>query len=177
MGDMPINLNSPEQMSWVIYSRKPKDKAMWGNEFLPHMNKDDFRRAVRDNSDIVYKTKAVMCKTCNGTGKIRKVRKNGTPYANTNNCNHCNTQGYIFNPTTSLAGLKFNAPNAKWISANGFGVSKGNLDVLQGMANRAGMKEASGFLQDLKRLSALDTYLSSFVEGIKTHVKSDGMFT
>ena len=37
------------------------------------------------------------------------------------------------------------------------------------------MKEASSFLQDLKRLSALDTYLSSFVEGIKTHVKSDGM--
>ena len=175
MGDMPINLNSPEQMSWVIYSRKPKDKAMWGNEFTPHMANDDFKRAVRENSDIVYKTKAVMCKTCNGTGKIRKVRKNGTPYANTNNCNHCNTQGYIFNPTTSLAGLKFNAPNAKWISANGFGVSKGNLDVLQGMANRAGMKEASGFLQDLKRLSALDTYLSSFVEGIKTHVKSDGM--
>ena len=175
MGDMPINLNSPEQMSWVIYSRKPKDKAMWGNEFTPHMANDDFKRAVRENSDIVYKTKAVMCKTCNGTGKIRKVRKNGTPYANTNNCNHCNTQGYIFNPTTSLAGLKFNAPNAKWISANGFGVSKGNLDVLQGMANRAGMKEASSFLQDLKRLSALDTYLSSFVEGIKTHVKSDGM--
>ena len=175
MGDMPINLNSPEQMSWVIYSRKPKDKAMWGNEFTPHMANDDFKRAVRENSDIVYKTKAVMCKTCNGTGKIRKVRKNGTPYANTNNCNHCNTQGYIFNPTTSLAGLKFNAPNSKWISANGFGVSKGNLDVLQGMANRAGMKEASDFLQDLKRLSALDTYLSSFVEGIKTHVKSDGM--
>jgi len=175
MGDMPINLNSPEQMSWVIYSRKPKDKAMWGNEFTPHMANDDFKRAVRENSDIVYKTKAVMCKTCNGTGKIRKVRKNGTPYANTNNCIHCNTQGYIFNPTTSLAGLKFNAPNAKWVSANGFGVSKGNLDVLQGMANRAGMKQASDFLQDLKRLSALDTYLSSFVEGIKTHVKSDGM--
>ena len=175
MGDMPINLNSPEQMSWVIYSRKPKDKAMWGNEFTPHMANDDFKRAVRENSDIVYKTKAVMCKICNGTGKIRKVRKNGTPYANTNNCSYCNTQGYIFNPTTSLAGLKFNAPNAKWISANGFGVSKGNLDVLQGMANRAGMKEASSFLQDLKRLSALDTYLSSFVEGIKTHVKSDGM--
>ena len=61
MGDMPINLNSPEQMSWVIYSRKPKDKAMWANEFTPHMANDDFRRAVRDNSDIVYKTKAIMC--------------------------------------------------------------------------------------------------------------------
>ena len=175
MGDMPINLNSPEQMSWVIYSRKPKDKAMWANEFIPHMADSDFKRAVRENSDIVYKTTALMCKTCNGTGKIRKVRKNGTPFANKNNCVLCGASGYTFTPTKQIAGLKFNAPNAKWISANGFGVSKGNLDVLQGMANRAGMKEASDFLQDLKRLSALDTYLSSFVEGIKTHVKSDGM--
>ena len=175
MGDMPINLNSPEQMSWVIYSRKPKEKAMWANEFVPHMSKEDFRYAVKDNSDILFRTKAVMCKICNGTGKIRKVRKNGTPYANTNNCVNCNSQGYIFNPTNVVAGLKFNAPNAKWVSANGFGVSKGNLDILQGMANRAGMKEASDFLQDLKRLSALDTYLSSFVEGIKSHVKTDGM--
>ena len=176
MGDMPINLNSPEQMSWVIYSRKPKDKAMWANEFIPHMAHDDFKRAIRENSDIVYKTKAIICKSCNGTGNIRKVRKNGTPYANTNKDPACNGLGYHFHDDRAkIAGLKFNAPNAKWVSANGFGVSKGNLDVLQGMANRAGMKEASGFLQDLKRLSALDTYLSSFVEGIKTHVKSDGM--
>ena len=176
MGDMPINLNSPEQMSWVIYSRKPKDKAMWANEFIPHMAHDDFKRAVRENSDIVYKTKAIICKSCNGTGNIRKVRKNGTPYANTNKDPACNGLGYHFHDDRAkIAGLKFNAPNAKWVSANGFGVSKGNLDVLQGMANRAGMKEASSFLQDLKRLSALDTYLSSFVEGIKTHVKSDGM--
>ena len=34
MGDTPINLNSPEQMSWVIYSKKPIDKAMWANNFL-----------------------------------------------------------------------------------------------------------------------------------------------
>ena len=34
MGDTPINLNSPEQMSWVIYSRKPKDKAMWTTLFI-----------------------------------------------------------------------------------------------------------------------------------------------
>ena len=175
MGDTPINLNSPEQMSWVIYSRKPKDKAMWGNEFTPHMSVEDFKYNVKQNSDIVYKTEAKMCRVCNGTGKIRKVRKNGTPYSNTNNCMDCSASGYLFNPTKLVAGLKFNAPNAKWISANGFGVSKGNLDILQGMAQRNNMTEASQFLQDLKRLSALDSYLSSFVEGIKAHVKSDGM--
>ena len=175
MGDTPINLNSPEQMSWVIYSRKPKDKAMWGNEFTPHMSVEDFKYNVKQNSDIVYKTQANTCRVCNGTGKIRKVRKNGTPYTNQNNCIHCGASGYTFTSRPQVGGLKFNAPNAKWISANGFGVSKGNLDILQGMAQRNNMTEASQFLQDLKRLSALDSYLSSFVEGIKAHVKSDGM--
>ena len=60
MGDTPINLNSPEQMSWVIYSRKPKDKAMWANEFTPHMSVEDFKYNVKQNSDIVYKTQAKM---------------------------------------------------------------------------------------------------------------------
>jgi DNA polymerase I-like protein with 3'-5' exonuclease and polymerase domains len=175
MGDTPINLNSPEQMSWVIYSRKPKDKAMWTNEFTPHMSKDDYKYAVSNNSELVYKTKAITCNVCNGTGKIRKVKKDGTLYSIANKDPSCNGLGYHFHNDRIVAGLKFNAPNAKWISANGFGVSKSNLDILQGIANRANMTNASNFLTDLKRLSALDTYLSSFVEGIKSHVKSDGM--
>ena len=42
------------------------------------------------------------------------------------------------------------------------------------MAKRSNMADAVNFLTDVKRLSALETYLSSFVEGIKAHVKSDG---
>ena len=42
------------------------------------------------------------------------------------------------------------------------------------MAKRANMTDAVNFLTDVSRLSALDTYLSSFVEGIKAHIKSDG---
>jgi DNA polymerase I-like protein with 3'-5' exonuclease and polymerase domains len=29
MGDTPINTSSPEHMSWVVYSRKVKDKHLW----------------------------------------------------------------------------------------------------------------------------------------------------
>ena len=29
MGDTKINLSSPEQLSWLIYSIKPKDKKEW----------------------------------------------------------------------------------------------------------------------------------------------------
>ena len=36
------------------------------------------------------------------------------------------------------------------------------------------MKQAEEFLSKVIRLSALDTYLSSFVDGIHTNVKEDG---
>jgi DNA polymerase I-like protein with 3'-5' exonuclease and polymerase domains len=174
MGDTPINLNSPEQMSWVIYSRKPHDKTMWANSFTPYMDKVSYNDTVSRNSDILYRTKAVSCRECNGTGQIRKVRKNGLLYTVTNKCIPCSASGYIFKPNQIVAGLKFKAPSAKWVSANGFGVSKTNLDTLQSMAKRSNMADAVNFLTDVKRLSALETYLSSFVEGIKAHVKSDG---
>ena len=175
MGDTPINLNSPEQMSWVIYSRKPKDKALWANEFTPYMDKDKYRECVLEHSNLVYKTKAIKCKDCLGAGYVRKTKKSGAPYAKPSRCHTCNTQGYLFEPTNKVAGLKFSAPTAKWVSANGFTINKLYLDTLRNVAKRNNMKDAENFLSDLQRLSALDTYLSSFVDGIKSHVKQDGM--
>jgi DNA polymerase I-like protein with 3'-5' exonuclease and polymerase domains len=175
MGDTPINLNSPEQMSWVIYSRKIKDKATWGNYFHPNMNEKQFKNNVAYNSSVVYKTKAEQCGYCKGTGYIRKIKKDGSPYAKSSVCPICDGKGYKFIPTKEIAGLKFSAPNQKWISANGFSVNKHNLELLQNVAKDRHMTDAKSFLQDIQRLSALDTYLSSFVEGIETHIKPDGM--
>ncbi len=175
MGDTPINLNSPEQMSWVIYSRKVKDKATWANYFHPNMHDKQFKNNVAYNSSIVYKTKAEQCGYCKGTGYIRKIKKDGSPYAKPSVCPICDGDGYKFIPTKEIAGLKFSAPNQKWISANGFSVNKTNLELLQSIAKDRHMTDAQSFLRDIQRLSALDTYLSSFVEGIQTHVKSDGM--
>ena len=174
MGDMPINLNSPEQMSWVIFSRKPLDKPMWANNFTPYMERDEFKKTVKENSSIVYKTVAKKCPMCHGYGKIRKTKRDGTPFARETKCTHCNTQGYLFIPTNKVAGLRFSPPTAKWVTANGFGVSKSNLDMVQNIARQNNMSDTVDFLGDLKRLSALETYLSSFVEGIQTHIKSDG---
>ena len=174
MGDTPINLNSPEQMSWVIYSRKPDNKALWANLFTPYMSKEDYTNTVNNNSAIIYKTKAGQCFTCYGTGKQKKMKKDGTPYAKLPTCKDCNGLGYRFTPTKSIAGLKFKAPSAKWISAHGFSTSKKMLDVLSNSARKSGFVEAERFLTDLQRLSALETYLSSFVDGIQTHTKADG---
>ena len=175
MGDRPININSPEQLSWVIYSKKPKDKKVWADLFEPYMPDADYRSTVHNNSEKLYKQKAKQCQSCGGTGYTYKTRKDGTRYAKPNKCISCGATGYIFMDITSaVAGLKFNAPTAKWTSANGFATSKDRLVYLEGVARQRDMQDAVHFLQRVRRLSAVDTYLSSFVEGIHNFVKQDG---
>lgn len=175
MGDVPINLNSPEQLSSVIYSRKPKDKKMWADAFTHGMIKADFNSTVNRLSTKIYKSHAVQCSSCYGAGKVRKTKKDGSPFARPTKCSTCNGVGYLFRPTAELAGLKFSAPNMKWVSAHGFTTSKANLEMLEQIALSKNMIEAATFLKNVRRLSALDTYLSAFVDGIKSFTKNDGM--
>ena len=174
MGDTPINLNSPEQLSWVVYSRKVLDKPYWGNAIDPYMPDTDFRSLIAGGTERLYKTKATQCRECNGVGQIRKVKKDGTPFANTNKCTSCGGAGYHLVAGKELAGLKFKPPSSKWASANGFSTSKQNLETLEGAARAKGMDDAVDFLYKVRRLSAVDTYLSSFVDGIRMHTKQDG---
>jgi DNA polymerase I-like protein with 3'-5' exonuclease and polymerase domains len=174
MGDTPINLNSPEQLSWVVYSRKVIDKPYWGNAIDPYMGDGDFRSLIAGGTERIYKTKATQCRECNGTGQVRKVRKDGTLYAKSNRCKVCNGNGYLLTATGAAAGLRFKPPSAKWASANGFSTSKQNLETLEKAARVKGMTDAVDFLSKVRRLSAVDTYLSSFVDGIRMYTKQDG---
>ena len=175
MGDTPINLNSPEQLSWVIYGRKVIDKNDWVSLIDPYMPNDEFRQMVATRTQRLYRTKAVQCSHCNGTGYVRKIKKNGQPFAKQSKCPECHTAGYLFIPTDTMAGFKFKPPSPKWASANGFSTSKSNLQLLEAGAKSKGMDDAADFLSKVKRLSAVDTYLSSFVDGIKNYTKQDGM--
>src|SRR5210317_1598582 len=86
MGDTPINLNSPEQLSWIIYSRRVRDKQYWANTIDPYMDQADFNSLVSAGTERVYKTVAERCGECNGKGKVRREKKDGTPFARTNKC-------------------------------------------------------------------------------------------
>jgi DNA polymerase I-like protein with 3'-5' exonuclease and polymerase domains len=174
MGDTPINLNSPEQLSWVIYSRKVKDKQHWINAIDPYMDDKEFRRLIKKDTDRLYKTSAEQCAICKGTGYIRKTKKNGMPFARDSRCPHCDGAGYNLYSCEDVAGLKFKPPSPKWSSANGFSTSKQNLEILESAAKQHGMDDAVDFLYKVRRLSAVDTYLSSFIEGIQMYTKQDG---
>jgi DNA polymerase I-like protein with 3'-5' exonuclease and polymerase domains len=174
MGDTPINLNSPEQMSQVVFSRKINNKKEWADLFEYVNSTKEFKQAVDANSTIIKRTKAFTCPTCSGTGKTYKIKKDGTKFARPNKCKDCDARGYGLKELNHIAGLGFGAPSKKWVSANGFSTGKDNLDVLVGTAKTNNMDAAVEFLTDLKRLSAVSSYLSSFVEGIDTFTKSDG---
>ena len=174
MGDTPINLSSPEQLSSLIYSRKPKDKSAWSSHFSKYMKKKDFDAVVEDRSSIVYKTKAIQCSDCFGKGFNLAKKKDGTIGKGKRLCKVCDTKGIIYLPQKRIAGLKFSAPSASWISNHGFSTSKTNIEMLETVAKRKNMKKAQDFLHKVRRLSALDTYLSSFVDGIETYMKNDG---
>ena len=174
MGDTPINLNSPEQLSWVIYGRKVLDKIYWSTTIDPYMGDADFRSLIKGGTERLRKTIAQQCNECRGTGYIRKTKKDGTPFAKANKCPTCDTSGFMFKATNEPAGIGFKPPSAKWASAGGFTTSKQNLQLLEGAARSKGMDDAVDFLSKVRRLSAVDTYLSSFVEGIKLHTKTDG---
>ena len=173
MGDTPINLNSPEQLSWVVYSRKPIDKQQWQIVFSTHMSQAEYKREVSQNAVMLHKTKAVRCKVCDGAGKVRKTKKDGSLYAKENRCIDCKAMGYMFISTGEMAGMGFSPPNAKWISAHGWTTSKNSLAYLRSVARQKNMTRAENFLAKVIRLSALDSYLSSFVEGIANNIKKD----
>ena len=174
MGATPINLNSPEQMSQVVFSKRIKNKGEWAQLFDYTSTVQEYKEAVEANSETIYRTKAYTCPTCEGQGKTYKVKKDGTKYAKPNKCKDCEARGFRLEETSQVAGLKFTAPSKDWISANGFSTSKGNLEALEATAKNRGMADAAAFLADLKRLSAISSYLSSFVEGIANYTKHDG---
>ena len=174
MGATPINLNSPEQMSQVIFSKRIKNKGEWAQLFDYTSTVQEYKEAVQANSETIYRTKAYTCPTCEGEGKTYKVKKDGTKYAKPNKCKDCEARGFRLEETAQVAGLKFTAPSKDWVSANGFSTSKGNLETLEATAKNRGMADAAAFLADLKRLSAISSYLSSFVEGIANYTKHDG---
>ena len=174
MGDTPINLNSPEQMSQVVFSVAMKHKSEWVELFNFTNTPQEFKDAVKANTETLYRTKAYTCPTCEGQGKTYKTKKDGTKYAKPNKCKDCDARGFKLEKTNIVAGLKFTAPNKGWVSANGFSTGKDNLDVLMATAKNHGKDDAVAFLNDLKRLNAVSSYLSAFVDGIGSYTKGDG---
>ena len=187
MGDTPINLNSGADMTKVVYSREVIDRAahqqVWNiglganNKPLPppRMNDAQFNRAVRSTTRIIERTQARCCDVCDGRGKVQLIKKNGEPYKNLTKCKNCSGVGAFYDPTGVTAGLKLSPKTPSYASINGFKTDKHTIKDLIRQAESKDNLTAVEFLQKMSRLNAISTYLDSFIQGIETWTRADGL--
>ena len=183
MGDTKINLSSPEQLSWLIYSKKPKDKKEWAkifnvgidkstgkNKRRPQYSRQQFRNLVSDNTEVIHRTVAQQCHTCKGKGVIKKVKKDGSPYKNYTKCPDCDGEGYLYTPMAKVAGFRQVPRSVYDIAESGFRTDRITLNKIAAEAEG----EFKDFIDAIVRHNAVDTYLNTFVEGLKNFTNEKG---
>ena len=184
MGDTKINLGSPEQLSWLIYSKKPKDKHEWAkifntgvdkftkkNKKRPKFSFAQFRTLVANNSEPIYKTIASQCLHCNGKGVIRKVKVDGTPYKKYSKCDECHGEGFVYAKMAKLAGFNQRPRSVYDVSDSGFKTDRITLNKIAGEAEG----EFKDFIDSILRHNAISTYLNTFVEGLQNFTNDNGL--
>ena len=183
MGDTRINPASPEQLSWLIYGVKVVDKKKWAEAFnigidpqtkkqkkKPKLSRTQFTRMVAQMTQPIYKTRSHQCIHCSGQGRIQKIKVNGEPYKNLSPCHHCSGTGIIYEETKARAGFTLNPSFVSDVSEGGFRTDR----VTLGKLTNTDDAELNEFIECITRYNALETYLNTFVEGIKSHCNKDG---
>tara|TARA_R110002050_G_scaffold135794_5_gene258775 strand:+ start:1084 stop:3126 length:2043 start_codon:yes stop_codon:yes gene_type:complete len=184
MGDTKVNLSSPEQLSWLIYSRKPKDKKVWSalfnvgidkstgkNKRRPQMSRVHFRNLVSQNSDPIFKTTASQCTGCRGKGVIKRTKKDGSPFKNYTKCSECEGEGFTYCNLAKIAGFSQRPRSIFDIAESGFRTDKLTLNKIAAEAEG----EFKDFIKSIVRHNAIDTYLNTFVVGIKSFTNEKGL--
>ena len=183
MGDTKINLSSPEQLSWLIYSKKPKDKKHWAkifnvgvdkstgkNKRRPNFSRVQFRNLVAENCETIHRTTAEQCMDCWGKGVIKRVKKDGSPYKNYTKCTQCEGDGYLYRPMAKVAGFQQRPRSVYDIADAGFRTDRLTLTKIASEAEG----EFKQFIDSIVRHNAVDTYLNTFVEGLKNFTNEKG---
>ena len=139
MGDTPVNLSSPDDRSVLLYSRRVKDKKTWsrifnlghemrGNTMKPkmrtRMKRGEFKSAVKNMTEVVYKTRGQQCDECRGEGRFHPRKKDGTMGKAVRVCRRCDGAGVLYIPTREVAGFKLIPRDPMDTAAAGFKTDK-----------------------------------------------------
>ena len=183
MGDTPVNLDSPEDRSKVLYSRAVQDKKYWSATFnlgyelrgnsrkkkqVRRYKRDDFVRKVRANTSVLQQTEAKRCVSCRGRGYFNPLKKDGTVGKAKRICKTCEGEGLMFIPTGKVAGFKLVPKDSYDVSSHGFKTDRLTLETLALVAN----KEQKKFVSSYIKYNAISTYLRTFVDGIEKGLDS-----
>ena len=183
MGDTKINPASTEQLSWLVYGVKVKDKKEWARIFnlgvdpvtkrpkkRPRFTAKQLQQLFAKNLEPVQKTKAHQCPNCKGRGVVQKIKVNGEPYKNLSKCADCSGQGFVYTDLKDKAGFSAYPDSVMDIAEGGFKTDKGTLVKMA----RRGDKFLQEFVEKITRYSALESYLNTFVDGIKRYTTEKG---
>lgn len=189
MGDYPVNLNSPEQLSQLLYSRKVKDKDTWKkifnlgteirgsvvkNKYPPKMSSKEFVNVVQTYTEIIYKQEAKTCQDCAGSGRIEySISPVNQLQPNLRKCKICGGSGICYVQINNIAGFKLLPEYPKNTAVGGFSTNKQTIEELKLKAKGS----AKDFLEVFTRYSAVDTYLNTFIEGIKKGLQNGKIHT
>ncbi len=184
MGDTPINPASTEQLSWLLYSRKVDDKKKWSQLFnigidkstkkkkkRPIFSKSKFKDAVYNNTTTIMKTMATQCDKCNGDGKFQRFKVDGNMYKQLSKCMTCDGTGLIYSNLNKVAGFKQEPVGVSEVADGGFKTDRDTLKKIS-MRSEGDLKE---FVDLIIRYNAIDTYLNTFVNGMRDHVHADSI--
>jgi DNA polymerase I-like protein with 3'-5' exonuclease and polymerase domains len=171
-------------LSKVIYSRKVQDKNIWTSMFnigidkrtrrpkrRPRMTDRAFQELVNKYTDPMYKTIAQQCDVCKGVGHVRKIKKDGSPFAKLSKCPKCKGEGMLFIETEAKAGFNWRANSVQDVAQGGFKTDKETLNRI-GIYAEGTLKE---FVDSIVRFGALETYLNTFITGIRDNTNHDNI--
>jgi DNA polymerase I-like protein with 3'-5' exonuclease and polymerase domains len=185
MGDTPINLDSPDDRSKLLYSREVVDKAAWkeafniGTEQRGHTKKQKrktkmsptmFKETVKQLAPVFRKTRGERCEECGGTGRRRNRLKSGALSKNVVKCKLCTGTGVIYVKLNEPAGLRVIPRGPEDTAAAGFRTDKETLSEIR--LELEG--DAREFVDKYTRYSMIRTYLNTFVDSLEKYQDGRG---
>lgn len=173
MGDRPYNLNSPDDLCAIVYSRRPRDKRQWAIDFnigtelrngvpkpkrITTYKREAFQQKLRTGTIIERKSQAKQCSTCLGKGFIYTVTKKGVPYKKMPTCKTCGGSGIEYIYKNEIAGLAL-PPQNRYASSAGFAC---NADVIEELLELRLPDKAKNFLGLISRRNKLEVWVNTF---------------
>ena len=178
MGDTPINLDSPDDRSTLLYSRRVSDKGEWkrifnigtelrGNTKKPknktRMDHRTFNATVKQLAPVVRKTIGSACSKCSGLGSLNFRLKSGQISKNKRKCTECSGVGVKYQKLNEPAGLRVIPRGPQDTAAGGFKTDKQTISEIR--LDLEG--DAREFVDKYMRYSMIRTYLNTFVDSLE----------
>ncbi len=186
-GDAPLSFSSPEQLSQFVYGIKVTDKAAWAKAFgLGQVSRGSVSKRARPRLrsgtlDLVIKTLTTpvrrttqrQCESCGGTRRVLQILRGKTTKRQVS-CKTCEGTGveYIESSVSGSLGLRHLAKEEN-ATAGGFKTDKNLIADARLHLDPKRDAQALEFLELMTRLNQIETYLATFIGGIKRNVGAD----